>query len=86
MTWLLPRLIGVERAFDLLLSGRTFDADEALALGIVSRVTEPDAVLGAAVAYARDLATHCSPTAMALRVLSGPAEIVFTRMFFPPRS
>jgi enoyl-CoA hydratase/carnithine racemase len=66
LTWLLPRMIGVERALDLLLSGRTVDADEALALGVVSRVTEPGEVLGAATAYARDLAANCSPTSMAL--------------------
>lgn len=65
ITWLLPRLIGPERALDLLLSGRTFDADEALALGVVSRVVDTD-VVAAALAYARDLATHCSPTSMAL--------------------
>jgi len=66
MTWLLPRMIGTERAMDLLISGRTIDADEALALGLVSRVTEPGEVLAAATAYARDLAAACSPTSMAL--------------------
>jgi enoyl-CoA hydratase/carnithine racemase len=65
-TWLLPRLIGTERALDLLLSGRTFDADEALALGVVSRVVERADVVDAAVEYARDLALHCSPTSMAI--------------------
>jgi enoyl-CoA hydratase/carnithine racemase len=63
--WLLPRLIGLEHALDLLLSARVFEADEAKALGLVSRVCEPDAVLSEARAYARDLATHCSPTSMA---------------------
>jgi enoyl-CoA hydratase/carnithine racemase len=66
LTWLLPRMIGVERALDLLISGRTVDADEALALGLVSRVTEPGQVLDAAAAYARDLAANCSPASMAL--------------------
>jgi enoyl-CoA hydratase/carnithine racemase len=66
LTWLLPRMIGVERALDLLISGRTVDADEALALGLVSQVTEPGQVLDAAAAYARDLAANCSPTSMAL--------------------
>lgn len=66
ITWLLPRLIGVERSLDLLLSGRVFDADEALAIGLVSRVSEAGSVLDDAVTYAHDLAAHCSPTAMAL--------------------
>jgi enoyl-CoA hydratase/carnithine racemase len=66
ITWLLPRLIGAERAMDLLISGRTIDAAEALALGLVSRVTEPAEVLTAATAYARDLAANCSPASMAL--------------------
>jgi enoyl-CoA hydratase/carnithine racemase len=66
ITWLLPRLIGTERALDLLISGRTVDADEAKELGLVSRVTEPGEVLTAATAYARDLAANCSPTSMAI--------------------
>jgi enoyl-CoA hydratase/carnithine racemase len=66
MTWLLPRLVGLEAATDLLLSARTFDADEALALGLVSRVVEPDELLPAARAYARDLTRYCSPTSMAM--------------------
>jgi enoyl-CoA hydratase/carnithine racemase len=65
LAWVLPRLIGVESALDLLLSARTFDAEEAQRLGVVSRVVDPEAVLDAARAYARDLARNCSPTAMA---------------------
>ncbi|MGH9040218.1 MAG: enoyl-CoA hydratase-related protein [Acidimicrobiia bacterium] len=64
-SWLLPRLIGVERALDLLLSGRVFEADEARELGLVSRVCDPDSVLADAQDYARDLAANCSPAAMA---------------------
>lgn len=65
MSWLLPRLIGVERALDLLLSGRVFEAGEALDLGLVSRVCDPDSVLADAQDYARDLAANCSPRSMA---------------------
>jgi enoyl-CoA hydratase/carnithine racemase len=63
--WILPRLIGIEKALDLLLSARRFGAEEAQALGVVSRVCEPDEVVAAAQAYAADLALHCSPRSMA---------------------
>jgi enoyl-CoA hydratase/carnithine racemase len=65
IAWTLTRLVGQERALDLLLSARTFDAAEARELGLVSRVVPRVEVLGAAQAYARDLALHCSPRAMA---------------------
>jgi enoyl-CoA hydratase/carnithine racemase len=66
IAWTLTRLVGQERALDLLLSARAFDAAEAKELGLVSRVVPRDEVLGAAQAYARDLALHCSPRAMAV--------------------
>lgn len=66
IAWTLTRLVGQERALDLLLSGRTFDAAEAHELGVVSRVVPRAEVLESAQAYARDLALHCSPRAMAV--------------------
>jgi len=48
----LPRIVGRYRAFDLLFTGRSFDAGEAAALGLVSRLVEDDAVLD----HARELA------------------------------
>jgi enoyl-CoA hydratase/carnithine racemase len=66
IAWTLTRLVGSERALDLLLSARTFDAGEARELGLVSRVVPRAEVLDAARAYARDLALHCSPRAMAV--------------------
>ncbi|WP_433461904.1 enoyl-CoA hydratase-related protein [Spirillospora sp. CA-128828] len=66
LPYVLPRLIGLENALDLLLSGRTFDADEAKALGLVSRVVEPGELMDAVRAYARDIARNCSPRAMAV--------------------
>jgi enoyl-CoA hydratase/carnithine racemase len=66
IAWTLTRLVGQERALDLLLSARTIDAAEALELGLVSRVVTRDEVLVAAQAYARDLTLHCSPRAMAV--------------------
>jgi enoyl-CoA hydratase/carnithine racemase len=64
-SWLLPRLVGLEAALDLLLSGRIFTAEEAKDLGLVSRLCEPDELLGQAWDYAADLARNCSPRSMA---------------------
>ncbi|MCJ2072201.1 enoyl-CoA hydratase/isomerase family protein [Methylobacterium sp. J-030] len=61
----LPTIVGRHRAFELLFSGRTFDAAEAAGLGLVSRVV-PDADLDReAMALARTFASK-SPTAMRL--------------------
>jgi enoyl-CoA hydratase/carnithine racemase len=65
MAWVLPRLIGVANAMDLLLSARTFGAEEAKEYGLVNRLLPPDKVLSTAQAYASDLARNCSPEAMA---------------------
>ncbi len=42
VSWLLPRIIGASRAFELLLTGRFIAASEAREAGLVSAVTEPD--------------------------------------------
>jgi enoyl-CoA hydratase len=52
-TWLLPRLVGLPNALDLLYSGRIIDAAEAHSIGFVSRVVEPDDLVGAAHEVAR---------------------------------
>ena len=52
----LPRLIGHSRAMDLILTGRGVAGDEALAIGLANRLTEPGGALEAAVAVAHDLA------------------------------
>jgi enoyl-CoA hydratase/carnithine racemase len=63
---LLPRLIGHGRALDLLLSGRTFLAEDALAYGLVQEVHPPEDLLAAALAYATELATYSAPRSMAV--------------------
>jgi enoyl-CoA hydratase/carnithine racemase len=65
VSWLLPRLIGHAPAADLLLSGRTFPAEEGKELGFLKDVTEPSELLTTAHAYAHDLAANVSPIAMA---------------------
>lgn len=62
--WLITRLAGLSVAQDLLISGRTIDADEALRLGLVNEVV--DDALASAMAWARDVAERCSPTAMGI--------------------
>jgi enoyl-CoA hydratase len=52
----LPRLIGVSRAKELIMTGRQVGADEALAIGLVNRVVAPDFVLESALRWAAELA------------------------------
>ena len=62
--WILPRLVGMANACDLLFSGRLVGAEEALAMGLVNRVVPHDALLAHVREYARELATQCSPRAL----------------------
>lgn len=66
ISWMLPRLIGVSNAMDLLYSGRVIMADEALRMGLVSRVVPADELLPMTQEYARELATLASPRSQAI--------------------
>ena len=59
----LPAIVGRHRAFEILFTGRSFGAQEASDLGLVSRVVEDEQVLSEARALARTFATK-SPTVM----------------------
>jgi enoyl-CoA hydratase/carnithine racemase len=64
-TWIVPRLIGVGAALDLLWSSRKIEAAEAYRLGLVQQVVEPDALLAAARQFIVDLAENVSPASLA---------------------
>jgi enoyl-CoA hydratase/carnithine racemase len=64
-SWLLPRIIGHTRATEMLLSGRRVDAAEAERIGLVNWVVPDEELLSRALDYAGNLATSCSPVAMA---------------------
>jgi enoyl-CoA hydratase/carnithine racemase len=66
ISWILPRLTGWGVALDLLLSGRTFLADEAAELGLVKEVVPPEQLMKRAMDYAEDIAQNCSPASMAV--------------------
>jgi enoyl-CoA hydratase len=64
-SWLLPRLIGAARAQELMLTGRLFDAEEALRIGLVTEVVPQDALLEAALAKAEEIKLN-TPLGVAL--------------------
>lgn len=66
LSWVLPRLLGTARAFDLLFSGRVVLAEEAAEMGLVNAVVPADQLLEHTLAYAANLARNVSPTSMAV--------------------
>jgi len=65
-TWFLPRLVGMQRAAEWVYTGRVFDAEEARAAGLVSRVVPPDALLPTVRGLAREIADNTSAVSVAL--------------------
>jgi enoyl-CoA hydratase/carnithine racemase len=65
-TWILPRIVGLSTASELLLTGRLIRAAEALELGLVSRVVPDAELLPTALKLAREIATETAPVAVAL--------------------
>jgi enoyl-CoA hydratase len=52
-SWLLPRIVGAGRAHELMLTGRVFDADEALRIGLVTEVVAGEGLLDRCLAEAK---------------------------------
>ena len=77
----LPRIVGLGRALDLILTGRAVGAEEALAIGLANRVVPDGAARAAAEALARELAAFPQATMRAdrLSVFDGSLDAEFAR-------
>ena len=64
--WFLPKLVGLSQSLRWCLSGRVFEADEALRGGLVSEVVEPEKLLERAKEIAREMTAETSAVAVAL--------------------
>lgn len=62
--WILPRVVGLPNALDLLLSARKVRPDEAASMGLVNKVFPAESFMNDAMAYAKELATMVSPRSM----------------------
>lgn len=73
----LPRIVGLSRAADLLLTGRKIDGAEADALGIATRLVDNADVLATALGLAREMAVETAPLSVAVtkRLLWESAEL-----------
>ena len=58
VSWLLPRSIGMSRAFEIMLTGRMVDAAEAERIGLVSEAVDDDKLLPRALEIARSIAAN----------------------------
>jgi enoyl-CoA hydratase/carnithine racemase len=63
--WILPRLVGISNAAEILLSGATFDGHRAVQLGLGSRVLDAGDVVPAALQLAHDIAENAAPLSVA---------------------
>ncbi len=61
LSWVLPRIVGLTHANDLLLSSRVFTAEEAMAMGFLNRVLPADQLMPTVLDYARNMARSVSP-------------------------
>ena len=65
-SWFLPRLVGMQQALEWCMTGRVFNADEALQGGLVRSIHAPADVMDAARALAREIADNTAPVSIAL--------------------
>jgi enoyl-CoA hydratase len=70
----LPRVVGLGRALDLILTGRTVDADEALAMGLVNEVVAPGGHVDRALELAETIAAFPQETMLSDREAAHAAQ------------
>ncbi|WP_337189004.1 enoyl-CoA hydratase-related protein [Phenylobacterium sp.] len=61
LSWVLPRIVGLTHANDILLSSRVFTAEEADRMGFLNRIVPADQLMDEVMAYARALAASVAP-------------------------
>jgi enoyl-CoA hydratase/carnithine racemase len=66
LLWLVPRMIGIGPAMDLLLTGRFFTGLEACELGLAERVVPTEEVLNCALELGQDIADNVAPASAAI--------------------
>lgn len=64
LSWMLPKIVGLGRANDLLLTSRVFTSDEALDLGFVNQIFDADELLAKTLEYAHQLIGSISPNSL----------------------
>jgi 2-(1,2-epoxy-1,2-dihydrophenyl)acetyl-CoA isomerase len=78
LTVTLPRVVGAQRAADLLLTGRRIDGTEAYRIGLVDRLTDDESLRAEAVSYAAEIAANAPLAVRSIRatIRSGLADAV----------
>jgi enoyl-CoA hydratase/carnithine racemase len=64
LSWMLPKIVGLGRANDLLLTSRVFTSDEAFTLGFVNQIFKPETLLEQTREYAHQLIASVSPNSL----------------------
>ncbi|MDG2278903.1 MAG: enoyl-CoA hydratase-related protein [Pseudomonadales bacterium] len=64
LSWMLPRIVGLGRANDLLMTSRVFLSDEAYDLGFVNQLAEPDELMTKTYEYAQNLISTVAPNSL----------------------
>lgn len=73
----LPRLVGAERALDMMISGKPVDAGEAARAGVIDRLAESGDLLGEAMDFARELVSAGGPPRLIRDLSVDPVDLEF---------